>query len=129
MNKKLYINIFFIAIYTLSLFTPIVPLVEYALNYKYISEVLCVNKDKPQMSCSGKCYLKKQVKASVEKTIPNQKEPKNNTLPYDFRVAVVHKIYKGQLGISKTKKNHFSYIKTLTSISIEIEDKPPILLV
>ncbi|QNM87127.1 hypothetical protein H9W90_13370 [Polaribacter pectinis] len=36
---------------------PIAPFVEYAIDYDYISKVLCINKDKPEMSCNGKCQL------------------------------------------------------------------------
>jgi hypothetical protein len=35
--------------------------VEYAVNYDYISEVLCINKSNPQLQCNGKCYLSKEI--------------------------------------------------------------------
>lgn len=31
------------------------------LNYDYISEELCENKDKPELQCEGKCYLKQSL--------------------------------------------------------------------
>lgn len=34
----------------------------YMLNRQYIASVLCVNKDKPQMHCNGKCYLANKLK-------------------------------------------------------------------
>lgn len=34
----------------------------YQVNKDYIARNLCENKDKPQMKCCGKCYLKKQLK-------------------------------------------------------------------
>ena len=40
---------------------PITPLVEYVINYDYISKVLCINKDKPELSCKGKCQLMKKL--------------------------------------------------------------------
>ncbi len=40
---------------------PLAPFVEYALNYDYISKVLCENKDEPTVHCDGKCYLKKSI--------------------------------------------------------------------
>jgi len=40
---------------------PLQPLVEYAINYDYISKVLCINKDKPELSCNGKCQLMKRI--------------------------------------------------------------------
>jgi hypothetical protein len=43
--------------------------VSYYKNKTYISNVLCENKNKPQMHCEGKCHLKKQL----------DKESKNTT--------------------------------------------------
>lgn len=40
---------------------PIAPFVEYAINYDYISKVLCINKDKPELSCKGTCQLMKKL--------------------------------------------------------------------
>ena len=49
------------------LFKPLWPIVEYVVNYDYIVNVLCENKDKPKLNCDGKCYLAKQLaKASKE---------------------------------------------------------------
>jgi hypothetical protein len=45
---------------------PIAPFVEYAINYDYISKVLCINKEKPEMSCKGKCQLMKKIEQQQE---------------------------------------------------------------
>ena len=42
------------------------PVFEYITNYKYISEELCENKDRPELECNGKCYLIKQTRAQSE---------------------------------------------------------------
>lgn len=42
-------------------FRPLIPLAEYAVNYDYISQVLCINKNKPDLHCNGKCYLGKEL--------------------------------------------------------------------
>ncbi|HEY0898256.1 MAG TPA: hypothetical protein VGD90_02935 [Sphingobacteriaceae bacterium] len=40
----------------------------FELNREYITQVLCVNRSKPQLSCLGKCYLNKmQKKAEQQK--------------------------------------------------------------
>ncbi|WKW46800.1 hypothetical protein P3875_01625 [Myroides sp. JBRI-B21084] len=41
------------------LFKPVLPVLEYVIMYDYIKNELCVNKDKPELNCNGKCYLKK----------------------------------------------------------------------
>ena len=52
-------NILFILVIALFL-KPILPVVDYVINYEYISKVLCENKDKPKLNCNGKCHLAKQ---------------------------------------------------------------------
>jgi len=38
----------------------------YELNKDYIAKNLCENRDKPQMKCCGKCYLRKQLKKAED---------------------------------------------------------------
>ena len=45
---------------------PIAPFVEYAVNYDYISKVLCINKDKPALQCNGKCQLMQKIEQQQE---------------------------------------------------------------
>ena len=63
-KKTLFILTFFI------LFKPLFPIVEYVVNYEYISKVLCVNKETPIMGCDGKCYLMSQLAKSTEDEKP-----------------------------------------------------------
>mgnify|MGYP001372255949 CR=1 FL=1 len=52
---------------------PAFPVVDYIINYDYISKVLCVNKDRPELACNGKCYLMQSLaKAAAEEN--NQKK-------------------------------------------------------
>lgn len=39
----------------------------YNVNHSYIASALCVNRDKPQMHCDGKCFLKKELNGQQEK--------------------------------------------------------------
>ena len=50
---------------------PIAPFVEFAINQDYIAEFLCINKEKPEMACGGKCHLMKQLEKQ-EKEEPKQ---------------------------------------------------------
>ncbi|UKB79279.1 MULTISPECIES: hypothetical protein [Chryseobacterium] len=53
---------------------PLVPLVEYAVNYDYIVKVLCINKSRPEVHCNGKCYLSKELaKTNDSESSPFQK--------------------------------------------------------
>lgn len=57
------------------LLKPVLPVVEYALNYDYIVKELCVNKAKPLMHCNGKCHLMKELaKAAEQEKSSSQKK-------------------------------------------------------
>lgn len=43
---------------------PIMPLIEYNVNKDYIVNVLCENRNKPELACGGKCYLNKKIEKS-----------------------------------------------------------------
>lgn len=43
----------------------------FSVKQSYIANTLCQNKDKPQMQCKGKCYLKKQLQQSEQNTRHN----------------------------------------------------------
>lgn len=55
---------------------PVIPVLEYIVNYDYISKELCINKDKPALKCNGKCHLMKQLAkvSDDEKPISNDKK-------------------------------------------------------
>jgi hypothetical protein len=39
----------------------------YKLNVDYITELYCVNKDKPKMQCNGKCHISKITQNALSK--------------------------------------------------------------
>ena len=54
---------------------------HYWFNYTYYSEVLCENKDKPEMHCNGSCALSKELaKAETAKQLADTKIPELNKL-------------------------------------------------
>ena len=53
------------------LFKPFWPVVEYVVNYDYIVNVLCENKDKPELQCNGKCYLMTKLAQETEQQKEN----------------------------------------------------------
>jgi hypothetical protein len=61
------------------LLKPVFPVVEYVVNYHYISTVLCVNKDKPELKCCGKCHLKKELAKAAESEKPISSDKKDNS--------------------------------------------------
>jgi hypothetical protein len=80
------VKFFFCTIAFLVIFRPAFPYLEYALNYDYIVNVLCVNKDKPEMQCNGKCHLKQALtEASNQETDSKKEKPvKQTNIPLLF---------------------------------------------
>ena len=58
---------------------PILPVVDYIVNYEYISKVLCVNKAKPMMHCNGKCHLMKELAKAADTENPKSSDKKQNS--------------------------------------------------
>ena len=65
MMKKLIITHLLLNLYLLVLIQPALPVLEYVINYDYIVNELCENRDKPVMSCNGVCYLGDQVEKQL----------------------------------------------------------------
>ncbi len=63
--KKL-ISIFLLLVLTIQYFNKLEIFVYYQLNKNFISSTFCENKNKPELQCNGKCFMKKQLKASDE---------------------------------------------------------------
>lgn len=63
----------------------VLPLIDYAVNYDYISTQLCENKSKPELLCNGKCFVKKEIAKSSDNQ--NCKEDKVKLLTVDAFVA------------------------------------------
>lgn len=57
---------------------PIVPVFQYVFDYQYISEVLCINKEKPELQCNGKCHLMKELAKASEDEKPTSSDKKNH---------------------------------------------------
>ena len=68
---KYLLHIFLISYIVLK---PLVPFTDYAINYSFIVKNLCENRNQPQSTCKGKCYLSKQLAKSLHD------DQKQNTL-------------------------------------------------
>ena len=61
-TMKNFFIISLLAIMLLQIFSKVVVVIEYQANKEYIMEFLCINRDKPQLECEGKCQLTKKLK-------------------------------------------------------------------
>ncbi|MCE3077131.1 hypothetical protein [Chryseobacterium gwangjuense] len=66
---KFFISIFII--FTIAI-RPVLPLINYAVNYDYIVKNLCENRQVPQSTCKGKCYVEKELAKTEKQSNNNQ---------------------------------------------------------
>ena len=94
----------------LILLKPIFPVIDYVVNYDYISKVLCVNKEKPKLHCNGKCHLMKELAKNSESENPistNKKIASQETAVVfceEIKTFAIAPIY-----FQKTKKANSNY--------------------
>jgi hypothetical protein len=109
------------------LLKPVLPVIEYAVNYNYIATILCENKDKPKMHCNGKCHLMKELAKASENDKPISQEKKvasqeSEVLFFEeiksFRTASIYLDH-----YLKTNNNYSNFYFFLNSVSVL---KPPI---
>src|SRR5690554_5299900 len=55
--------------------------IDFKLNQDYISKVLCINRDRPQLACDGQCILMQKMKSTQDGDHPEQSQsPKTQLL-------------------------------------------------
>lgn len=88
------------------LLKPVLPVFEYIINYNYIVTVVCINKDKVELQCNGKCHLKKELaKSSEQENSTKSKESKTNKI---LEVLFLNNIY-----IIHFENYNYSYASTI----------------
>ncbi|MBK6391935.1 MAG: hypothetical protein KA109_01430 [Saprospiraceae bacterium] len=55
-----------ILVVVLKTFSMVSALVSFELNRQYYAEVLCVNKNRPELACHGKCVLMQKISMQIE---------------------------------------------------------------
>jgi hypothetical protein len=102
---------------------PIAPIIEYAINQDYIAEFLCINKDKPELKCNGKCHLKKEIKKAQEET--------HKSLSINIEDYPISPVYNFNSSLNKTfisstyKSVFYSYTKKYIYLYISDIFHPP----
>lgn len=86
----------------------------YGLNLKTIIDNYCVNKNKPELRCNGKCYLSKKIKLSKE-NIDNKHKTLLNISKLFSPVFFEEKEYKISVNLFYcfTKRNFFCLKKKI----------------
>ncbi len=122
MRQRLAIGI--LIIFCFAEIRPLLPFLDYYVNYKYISDVLCINKDKPMSTCNGKCYLNKQLQKSQEsekndKGIPTFRQERIPMIMSDYELPKFVTIN------TTSKKRIFLYAFSIKDLAITPPTPPP----
>lgn len=83
--KKIGVVLVVLLVAVKSMIAPIL-FVQYEFTKDFIIENYCINKDKPELHCDGKCYLAKQLKAAKER---DGKAAQSEFLSYLFSFQIV----------------------------------------
>lgn len=81
-------------VFLLQLFSSVSIYADFIINNEYIATVLCINKEKPELQCDGKCYLKMELAKDEEK-----KQSQENILKENNKVQFVYEPYATGLPI------------------------------
>ena len=111
------------------LLKPVLPVIDYVVNYEYITKVLCINKAKPKLHCNGKCHLMKELAKASENEKPISSNKKIATQEFEilffeeinsFKIASIY-FEEKQNTISNYSNSYFY----LNSVSVF---RPPIFI-
>ena len=111
------------------LLKPVLPVVEYIVNYEYITKVLCVNKAKPKMQCNGKCHLKKELAKASESETPISSNKK--TAFQEVEVLFFEEIKSFNIRYIYFDKNQFlntNYSDLYSNLNSDSVFRPPIFI-
>ena len=86
------------------LIKPVLPVVDYIINYDYISTQLCENTLKPELKCNGKCHLKKELAELAQDENPKSNEQKGKPITIEVLFCDHLTTYSFTSNITITKK-------------------------
>lgn len=97
----------------------------FELNIDYLIETYCVNKEKPELQCNGKCHLATQLTNNTQDA--SNETSYINTLfetfvPVYFQTNTINFTFHFQ---NSNFQNNWSYSNMLTSLYQVRLDKPP----
>ena len=84
---------------------------SYLLGQEYITQKFCVNKEKPELKCNGKCHLKDAIAQSS-----NQTDEKNSHLTVEILFSIFYMDFGEEVKIDDAYiKSYGALNKKLTS--------------
>ena len=118
---KRVLTYFLIFSYSLISINAFVPLINYVINYSYIIDELCVERDLEVNSCNGSCQLKTQVSKNLE-TENESKTPKPIVIK---EVETPYFSIKQNIKYSEAHNSKFYFSFQLTPLENYLDQQTP----
>jgi len=93
----------------------------FEMNKSYIAKELCVNKNRPEMHCNGRCYLMNKLKQAQEKE--HQQEQQFQKI--QLQEALVYTPFTFKRYASPSRPLHFPYATGIPVSSVNAVFHPP----
>jgi len=91
---RITVSLLFVIIILVQYFTKTWIILSFKMNQDYIAKVLCINKNKPQLHCDGKCILMLKIRANEENQ--QKKMPQvlkiQNEISYCLQILNPHQV-------------------------------------
>jgi len=117
----------FIALFILS--RPLLPVMDYIINYDYIAKELCENKEKPELHCNGKCHLAKELaKASEDEKPVSEKKAAHAQMEILFFQTVLQFAFLPNVSVN-TSVAMPEYCNSYSHLDASSFFHPPVLFV
>ncbi|WP_340063596.1 hypothetical protein [Ascidiimonas aurantiaca] len=103
----------------------LVNLIDYHYNIVYIIENFCVNKEKPELNCDGKCYLAQKLTSTEQ---PADSNNGDFTINFELFVPLFFNgclKLESLLKLSSVLKSNFLYLDISGMELSEVIDPPP----
>lgn len=97
----------------------------FEMNQKYIAENLCINKNRPEMHCNGKCYLMNKLKQAEDHEKKQTAKDNLNQLVSSFFQEAVSLRFNAAVIIKNNKNSFPRYGYQYSSHYIETIFRPP----
>lgn len=79
----------FLFLFLVAMLRPLAPVLDYAANKSYFATVLCINKDKPDLECEGKCVLMQRLKQAMGEEEPLPTKPVERVSMKDYPIGII----------------------------------------
>jgi len=104
----------------LNIFRYEIPYLQYDIFKDYIAKNLCVNKDKKDNCCQGKCFLNKQIKLTNENNTANENNNSKKLLNSEVKEFLSSHIIIPNAAEKTVSPQHFIEIFIISKIASSV---------